>query len=50
MTKSKERKGYEEVVRLYREGYPTGKIAKLLNKPEFEVIRILERAGLKRAE
>lgn len=50
MAKSKERKGYEEVVRLYLEGYPTGKIAKMLNKSEFEVVRILERAGWMRAK
>ena len=47
---SKEKKNHEEVVRLYLEGYPTGKIAKILNSSEFEVIRILERAGLRRAE
>lgn len=49
MTKvSKQKK--EEVIRLYQDGYPTGRIAKLLNLSEFVVIRILERAGLKRAE
>lgn len=50
MTKSKERKGYTEVVRLYREGYPTGTIAEMVKKSEFEIVRILERAGLMRAK
>lgn len=49
MTKASEQKK-AEVIKLYREGYPTGKIARLLSISEFVVIRILERAGLRRAE
>ena len=39
----------EKILELHRQGYPTGQIAEILHVTEFEVIRTLERAGLRRA-